>query len=196
MVLLVLGSLSNAVGFQAVQSSNQNTINNKVNQKELLFQTIIDITNNKEIHRIIFKSQMMNGKFLNSDVKLSTPITKQQLRQMFLIGLILSKVISKSRMQSMVQQYQVVNPEIQQEISTVIEKDASINREASQLKTSECDCENEQAAFWHFPILCTFLLYIGASGLIMVYFGPFHIIGMLIVGICLSLGTILDCNWP
>lgn len=36
-VLLILDSLSNVLGYQTVQSSKQNMINNKINQKELLF---------------------------------------------------------------------------------------------------------------------------------------------------------------
>src|SRR5512139_3021248 len=99
-ILLVLGSLTNVVGYQTVQSSNQSVIQERINQRELLFQTIVDIANNKEIQRIILKSQIMNGKFFNPDAKLPTTITKQQLRQMYFIGLILSKVISKSKIQS------------------------------------------------------------------------------------------------
>ena len=56
-VLLILGSLSNVVGYHTVQSSNQSAIKERINQRELLFQTIVDIANNKEIQRIILKSQ-------------------------------------------------------------------------------------------------------------------------------------------
>jgi hypothetical protein len=158
-VLLVLGSLTNVVGYQSVQSSNQNTITNEVNQKELLFQTFVDIANNKEIQRIILKSQMMNGKFLDSDVKLLPSISKQQLRQMYFIGLMLSKIISKSRIQSMVQhQYQLSNPEIQKEINAVIEKDSTLNEELTQLSYSDCDCENENTMNRTFPVVCFIIM--------------------------------------
>ncbi|MBP1662665.1 MAG: hypothetical protein H6P94_914, partial [Thermoplasmatales archaeon] len=56
-VLFVLGSLCNVVGYQTVQTSQQNLIKEKINQRGLLFQTIVDIANNKEIQRIILKSQ-------------------------------------------------------------------------------------------------------------------------------------------
>jgi hypothetical protein len=193
-VLLILGSLSNVVGVQTVQSSNQNTINNEVNQRELLFQTIVDITNNKEIQRIILKSQMMNGKFFGLDAKLQTSITKQQLRQMYFIGLILSKVISKAKIQSMIQQYQLINPELQQEISAVIEKDATLNAEITQLSNSECDCENDETTgLWKFPVICTALYFL-------VMF--FMILWVLNVGIAEVIGEFLgqiaydmDCFW-
>jgi len=91
-VLLVLGSLSNVVGYQTVQSSNQSVIKERINQRELLFQTIVDIANNKEIQRIILKSQMSRGIFPTSEFPV---VTKNQLKMMYFLGLILSKVISK-----------------------------------------------------------------------------------------------------
>jgi len=115
-VLLVLGSLSNVVGYQTVQTSQQNLIKDRINQRELLFQTIVDIANNKEIQRIILKSQMSRGIFPPSEIPV---ITKNQLKQMHFIGLILSKIISKSRMQSIVKQHQFNNQEMQKEITII-----------------------------------------------------------------------------
>jgi len=57
-VLLVLCSLTNVVGFQTVRSSNQKVINDAVDQKELLFQTILDMANNKEIQKVILNSEI------------------------------------------------------------------------------------------------------------------------------------------
>jgi len=50
-VILLLGSLVNVVGYQTVQTSQNNLIKEKNNQKELLFQTILDLANNKEIQQ-------------------------------------------------------------------------------------------------------------------------------------------------
>ncbi len=77
-VLLILGSLSNVVGYQSVQTSQQNIIKERINQRELLFQTIVDIANNKEIQRIILKSQMSRGIFPTSEIPV---LTKNQLKQ-------------------------------------------------------------------------------------------------------------------
>jgi hypothetical protein len=154
-VLLVLGSLSTVVGYQSVQTSQQNTIKERINQRELLFQTIVDIANNKEIQRIILKSQMNRGIFPTSEIPV---LTKNQLRQMYFVGLILSKFISKSRMQSLVGKYQFNNQEMQKEISSVIEKDNTLNAELTQLENSECDCEKENTADWYFPVICSVLL--------------------------------------
>jgi hypothetical protein len=150
-VILVLASFSNVVGYQTVQTSQQNLIKERINQRELLFQTICDIANNKEIQRVILKSQMSRGMFPISDIPL---LTKNQLKHMYFFGLILSKVISRTRMQSMVQQYQSINPEMQQEISAVIENNPTLITEITQLRNSECDCENENTTDWNFPIIC------------------------------------------
>ncbi len=191
-VLLILGSLSNVVGYQTVQSSNQSIITERINQRELLFQTIVDIANNKEIQRIILKSQVSRGIFPTSEFPV---ITKNQLKMMYFLGLILSKIISKSRIQSMVGKYQFNNQETQKEISVVIEKDATLHREMIQLLNSECDCDNEKTISWKFPILCAILQCIGNVGFLMTIFGPFPTLGMYMVGTCLVLGPILNCYW-
>jgi hypothetical protein len=206
-VLLVLGSLSNVVGYQTVQTSQQNLLKERINQRELLFQTIIDIANNKDIQRIILKSQMMSGKFLISDVKLPTPVTKQQLRQIYFLGLMLSKFISKSRMQSMVGKYQFSNQEMQKEISAVIEKDATLNAEITQLQNSECDCENENTTDSNFPVICSVLLLIyvpvsfilGIFSLIFYYIIPLYFFAIIFGELSLSIfyfaEYILKCSW-
>ena len=188
-VLLVLGSLSNVVGYQSVQTSQQNTIKERINQRELLFQIIVDIVNNKEIQRIILKSQMSRGIFPTSEMPV---VTKTQIRQMYFIGLILSKVISKSRIQSMVGKYQFNNQETQKEISDVIQEDATLNADVTQLQDSECDCENEKTAEWRFPVICILLspLWIVAAILaITSNYGFYFVEGMGYIG------KILNCFW-
>jgi hypothetical protein len=187
-VLLVLGSLSNVVGYQTVQSSNKTAISNEINQKELLFQTIVDISNNKEIQRVILKSQMSNGIFPTSEIPV---VTKNQLRQMYFIGLILSKVISKSKIQSVIGKYQFSNQEIQKEISIVIEKDTTLNSEITQLKSSDCDCENQNTARWSFPVLCILLFPLFAISAGLLILG----ISYIPIEILTVIGSILNCFW-
>jgi hypothetical protein len=168
-ILLILASLSNVVGYQTVQSSNQTVIDNEVNQKEVLFQTILDIANNKDIQKIILKSQMTNGKFFDSNMKFSAfnipVLTKNQLKNMYLVGLMLSKTISKSKMHSLLEHHQMIPQGLQKEITAVIEKDATIKGELTQLSTSKCNCENNTGVTsWPFPIICSiagFLVLIG-----------------------------------
>ncbi len=192
-ILLFVGvTIAPTINFNTVKASQQNEIKERINQTELLFQTICDIANNKEIQRILLKSQMSRGIFPTSEIPV---LTKNQLKVMYFIGLILSKVISKSRIQSLIGQNQFGNHGMQQEIAAVIQTDATLDREVTQLLNSECDCDNEQTFFWHFPILCTILEFAGTLGFLMTYFGPFPTIGMYLVGIYLLLGTMLNCDW-
>jgi hypothetical protein len=175
-VFLVLGSLSNVVGYQSVQTSQQNIIKERINQRGLLFQTIVDIANNKEIQGIILKSQMSRGIFPTSEFPI---ITKTQIRQMYFLGLILSKVISKSRIQSMVEKYQFSNQEMQQELSAIIENNPTLMADITQLQNPECDCENENTTDWNFPIICDILTililyHIIMSIIFLIIFETFH----------------------
>jgi len=189
-VLLVLGSLSNVVGYQTVQSSNQQTVKEEVSQKELLFQTICDIVNNKEIQRIILKSQMSRGIFPTSEIPV---VTKNQLKMMYFIGLILSKGISKSTIQSLIGKYQFNNQEIQKEINAVIEKDTTINSEITQLKNSQCDCENEKTTrLWDFRFICFFILF---PLYIIIRAIEIHLPIYLPVVIMLIIGSFFHCFW-
>jgi hypothetical protein len=151
-ILFILTSLTNVIGYQTVQTSHQQTKKEAVNQRELLFQTIFDIANNKEIQRIILKSQMSRGVLLASEIPV---LTKNQLKRMYFIGLIFSKFISKARIQSMVHSDQLITSEIQQEINAIIEKDSLLKNEITQLLNSDCGCEKSE---WGFPIICTTLL--------------------------------------
>lgn len=157
-ILLVLGSLSNVVGYQTLQSSNHKMIKEEINQRELLFQTICDLTNNKEIQRIIIKSQMSRGLSPTLDI---SEITKNQLKVMYFIGMIYSKVISKSSIQSLIGKYQFDNQEIQKEISAIIDKNISLKSAINQLSSSDCDCENEKTTgLWKFPVICSVLYFL------------------------------------
>jgi len=185
-VILILATLTNVAGYQTIQTSQQNLITERINQRELLFQTIVDLVNNKEIQRIILKSQISKGIFPVSNIPI---LTTNQLKQIYVIGLILSKVVSKSRIHSMVQQYQSINPEIQKEISSVIEKDATFNDKITQLQTSQCDCENDSMVKWDFPVMCEILLYIAAI------FSIFPYLFFPIWGGAFFIAIILECYW-
>jgi hypothetical protein len=200
-ILFVLCSLNNVIGYQSVQSSNQQMINNEVNQKGLLFQTIADIANNNEIQRIILKSQISREGFLNPDTRFPVfthqVLTKNQLKHVYLIGLMLSKTICKSSLHSMVEQYQLINPKMQQEIKDVIEKDTTLKEEITQLSNSECDCEEDNST-WHFPILCTLLFPLAVLSQALVNTGIpgiLFLIGLTIMIPVVFIGYALHCWW-
>jgi len=195
-VLLVLGSLTNVIGYQSVQSSNQKVISTEVDQKELLFQTIVDIANNKEIQRIILKSQISREGFFNPDVRFSVfnhqILTKNHLKHMYFIGLMLSKTINKSRIHLTLERYQVSNQGMQKEITAVIEKDATLKGEMTQLSNSKCNCGNDNTTKWNFTILCAVLWVLAfITGIINVLK---HILGNLFYILC-SIALILNCSY-
>jgi hypothetical protein len=162
LVLLVLVSLSSVVGYQMIQSSHQKIINEDVSLKELLFQTIVDMTNNNEIQGLLLKSQVGKAMLFRPDVQISLynthVLTKNQLKQMYLVGLALSKFISRSRIHSMYDRYQGDTQWIRKEISNVIENNATLNKEMLQLSSFNCNCENENTTQWSFPLLCLLLI--------------------------------------
>jgi len=216
-IVLILASFSTVVGYQTVQSTNQNKINEEVDQRELLFQTIVDIANNKEIQQIILNFQIKRDGVLYPDetfLSLDTPtITKNQIKRMYFIGLLFKGMFSKSNMQSILEQNRFNSQEMQQEITAVIEKDATLDREVTQILNSECDCDNEQTSSWDFPILCSILNVLMIIPLILFAFGSslesiglwFRLIGLIgyvivmitvpIIYAIINVGTIFDCNW-
>lgn len=180
------------------QISNNIILNEtKIDLKELLFQTIVDLANNKEIQRIIMKSQIDGEGFFNPDVKFSVfkpqVLTKNNLKHMYLIGLMISKTFSKSRIHSMLEQYQVSNQIVQKEITAVIEKDATLKGEIKQLSNLNCECENNSGiTTWPFPVICTILYVIGIFSFFLQWF--LHI-GSHIATFIGNLGVILHCTW-
>ena len=203
--VIVLASCTNVVGVQTVQSSNQKIISNEVDQKELLFQTIVDMANDKEIQKIISTSEMRREGFFtpSSNFLVFTPpvLTKKFLNTAYHIGLILSKTISKSKMQSILERYQVNNQEMQKEITAVIEKDATLKEEITQLSSSTCDCEKgNTTGLWNFPILCTilypitfFLFCLGYFSAVLLKYVPLLIETLLTIMI--SISQTLNCYW-
>jgi hypothetical protein len=202
-VLLILGSLSNVVGFQTIQSSNQKVMNDEVDQKELLFQTILDIANNKEIQKVILNSELKQSGFFNPGIKISvfTPhvLTKKFLNTAYNMGVLLSKAFSPSRMHSMLERYQMNHEGVQKEITTVIKNDATLNGEITQLSSLKCNCGNDNIS-WNFPVLCTLLIPIMLSLWLIAYGGLviFHVnlyFFNFLLEIIYIIGLTLNCSW-
>jgi len=130
----------------------------------LLFQTIVDITNNKDIQSIILKYQILRGEYPDITIPV---LTVKQLKQMYVVGLILSKTISKAKIHSIIEKYKVNNQFIQKEINAVIEKDTTLKGEITRVSSAECNCENENTSQWTFPIICAILFPIFMYALIL-----------------------------
>jgi hypothetical protein len=163
-VLLVLASLTNVVGYQTVQTSNQKIITTEINEKDLLFQTILDMANNKEIQKVILGSEIIGKRFFDPCMRFSfftiQVLTEKFLKCMYTMGVMLSKTINKSKMHSLLGRHPVSNQWVQKQISSVIEKDFKLKGEMKQLSSLSCDCENKNTTKWGFPVLCEILFFV------------------------------------
>jgi len=160
--LFLLASFTNVVGVQTVKTTNHSTINDEVDQKEFLFQSIFDLTNNKEIQKIILNSEIRREGLFNPDVrfKVFTPyvLTKKYLNSAYNIGSIPTKTLSTSKIHTILQRSQMSNQGLQKEITAIIEENDTLNNEMNQLAGVHCDCEKNSTTGWNFPVLCTLLL--------------------------------------
>jgi hypothetical protein len=86
----------------------------------------------------------------------------------------------------------VNNQWVQKEITVIIEKDATLNREIKQLSNSKCDCGyNSGVTAWSFPVICLIL-----NILLFVFeilFLCFHYIGGYAIEVIAILMTFLNC---
>jgi hypothetical protein len=110
---------------------------------------------------------------------------------MYLIGLMLSKIISKSKMHSMIEQFQVNNQGVQNEINAVIEKDAILSEEIKQLSNSKCDCGNDNKTTWSFPVICTLLFPLFMFSVVLFAMR----INLNLVFLVDNIGNKLNCFW-
>jgi hypothetical protein len=118
-------------------------------------------------------------------------LTKNQLNHMYLIGLLLSKIISKSKIHSLLEQYQISNQEVQKKITAVIEKDSILNKEITQVSNSKCDCGNDNSTrLWNFPVFCTLLYF-----LFWFSYALLIILNSDLVFIIINIGKQLNCYW-
>ncbi|HVQ01592.1 MAG TPA: hypothetical protein VMT57_08765, partial [Candidatus Thermoplasmatota archaeon] len=132
-LILILGSFNNIVGYQTVQASSQKIITAEFSEKELLFQTIVDMANNKDIQRIILGSELTGKKFFDFDMRFSTfrfpVITEKFLKGIYTMGVILFRTLDKSKIQAFIEHHPVLSQGMQKELSSVIEKDAMLKSE-------------------------------------------------------------------
>jgi len=195
-ILLFVGvAIAPSVNFNVVNASNNDKRENEISQKDLLFRTILDVANNREIQKIVFSSEMQGGVFLNTDMRFSVfipqVITKNYLNSAYRIGLILTKTLGVSRIHSIIEKYQVNNQALQKEINAVIQKDVTLNREITQLLNSKCDCENNTGVTsWPFPVICTILAAINLFSIFLVL--TIHV-GYYLYQTANFLGLIFNC---
>lgn len=183
--LLVLGSQTNVVGYQTVQTSQQNLLKERINQKDLLFQTICDLANNKEIQKVILESQ--GSKYLNpfpAPQLTSFPtITTKQLNCLYYFGVVLSKTMGKTQMASL-KEHPLLSVQSQEKINSILGNNTILSEEMAQLSLLNCHCLESNRSF---PVVC-FILGILMSISMLSYYGFIAILIFLGLGILALIG--------
>lgn len=187
-VLLVLGSQANVVGYQTIQ----NSVKERLNEKDLLFQTICDLSNNKEVQKAILETQ---GKFPSLPTITSFPtITKEQLNRLYFLGLILFKIMGKARMESLVKAHPL-STQTQEKINSIIGSNTQLKEEMAQLSVLNCPSCSESKFTWNFPILCLTLLILSGISFLLCFIFILDPILIPLTALLVTIAYALYCPW-
>lgn len=193
-VLLVLGSQADVVGYQTVQSS----VKERFNEKDLLFQTICDLSNNKEIQKVILEAQ---GKFQNpfpaTQLTSFPTVTKKQLSLIYYLGVVLFKMMGKARLTSLATTHPILSIQTKNKIDAIIGKDAKLSKEILQLSASDCHCYNETGMNYR-PVACFILFCLWLFDAVLTFIGILSAhpnLGLELWFFCISMGDSLQCKW-
>jgi len=158
---LALGIVVLFIGFAIQPGKSTNTIQDEktgVDAKDYLFQTILDIVNDREVQSVV--SKYHSGMF-HRDMQ-TRVLTMKQLNSMYLVGSIFSKRVDKLKVQSLFQNYKLNNQELLNEIGSIIENNVTLNMKMEQLEMLNCGCvANEPINGIFPPVICAILWMIG-----------------------------------
>jgi hypothetical protein len=194
-ILLFIGAtIVPTVHFTAVTASSSVLQRHESTPQELLFQLIIDITNNNDIRTLYANAQTTTGVvphiFRLSAVPLPA-LTMKELRTEFRLGLLLFKFFGKTQITTMARQYALHHQQLQTQITAAMKKDEKITSELSQLQSLDCHCSTStEATSWGFPVLCIILVSLYFISLTLLYdFG----VGGLLFLTSFILANIFNC---
>lgn len=131
-ILMIMGSQTSVVGYQTIRTYNGGFIEERLNQKELLFQTIIDLANNKEIQKIVLTYNIFQLGFFPPIIKTTfkfPDVTKRQLQFIYGLGSILKGSINKANSINRINQHWVLSKVDLSTISKTIKENAKFSKE-------------------------------------------------------------------
>jgi len=160
---VVIGaSYSGIVGVQSMKASNDRVINDTLDQKELLFQTIVDMAHNRDVQQIILGSELTRKQFIDPDMNffiINRPIlTEKFLKRVYTLGSVLLKTLNILRINTTLEKYHADDQAMRKKLAAVVEKDTVLKAEVAQLSNLSCRCENRNAIFWKFPVICVIIV--------------------------------------
>ena len=211
-ILVSTPALANIVQTEIQSPSKDTLIEDEINPKELLFQIIMDMAENKDIQKIVENSEfeielnkekstllfiklfLKNPKVIFSMFFSRPVLSKDYLNYVYNLGLKISETLDESDIELAVDSIHVKNPRIQEEIFNIIEGNNELNKKMEKISHLTCGCNNDNAEFtnWDFPIICDIVSAIVVFGFLIffVFDGPgiIYITGLI-------LNKIFNCGW-
>jgi hypothetical protein len=181
-VLLVLGSLSNVVGYQTVQSSNQKMINSEIDQKEVLIQTIVDIVGTPELQTFFiqltkeWKNNQRYSVIDNEPNTLVQNVLKIKERIHFSLlsdkpfslyrsliydydqGCKIINLLGEKEVITMMKTITFMNPKIINELKNILMKNDNLKEKITRLSVINKEVKADTQSGEQMPIICFTLL--------------------------------------
>ena len=174
----VLGIIILLLGI-AVQPGTAKVQTNNINEdeKDILFQTIIDIANNKDLKNLI-DIEKNNGFFLDFDYKFKniyrkilfnnpgllsslfftqTTITHSNLELAYGKGCELINTVGEDKALELIESIKITNPKISNGLSDILENNEKIKNKIEEIKIMNQE-SNPAPPFEGYPIICGILL--------------------------------------
>jgi hypothetical protein len=150
-VLLILSSLTNVVGYHTVQSSLKGGVENIDDEsRERIFHTIRVLANNHEIQNALFEFNMIQSRLLGKDFSFvhHPVITDHDLEVAYKVGSFLIKLMGETGVMLMLNRL-LIRSGGAKVLSEVIQRNASLQAEVSALAElkSPCDCGETSRLF-------------------------------------------------
>jgi hypothetical protein len=157
------------------------------NKKELLFQVIIDIANNKDLNQLIYVQSTFQQTIAPIPAK---KFTRNFLENVYILGKVLSRMINPYTIQRLYNKQTLISEQVlRNNIFKIINKDSNLKKNIEILLERQCDCG---IALWNFPIICGILAPIF---FIMLIFNALHKIFYIPLLVLHSVGLIFNCFW-
>lgn len=194
-IIIVLCSLRNVVGYQEDNLSGQKILKEEVNQKELLFQIILDIAHNKDVQRLLYTPEINRERFfdLHRGFLVYKPyvLTRNELNSLYRIGSIFLNKFNAAKIHLIYEHYNDGNEKLQEEINVIIDNDPILKKEMALISSSKCNCENDNTTQWNFPIFCFLLAPLAILAWLIYFAGGSGSLGTIVYAI----GGALHCFW-
>jgi hypothetical protein len=186
-VLIVLASLTNVVGYRIVQASNQKVINKEINPKVVLVQTIIDILDTPELQPFFIqhtKEWKNNQRFTVIDNEPNSLVQSVlKIKERIHFSLLSDKPASlyRSLMYDYDQGYKIMNlvgekeviammksitfttPQVINDLKNILMKNDNLKEKITRLSIINKEVKTDTQSGEQMPIICFILLILFAS---------------------------------